>query len=198
MVENRVDWTKLAIKQDRIGNGNWNQRVTIFDRPYERTDENMEYYDGLIGDVGEPMAGVLPESGPGSRPRRSAANLAEPSIPAMAAVERNYDDLPDEVWMPLAQKKLVVLDDISQGEWERIHDMRKPFTPVKQSYQAPEEQPKVPNHKDYDRCLQNMQFMKEFHDGRIERPTPNEDLGKELEEIIEHPRILPPDDEDTK
>ena len=64
MVENRVDWTKLAIKQDRIGNGNWNQRVTIFDRRYERSDENMEYYDGLIGDVGEPMAGVLPESGP--------------------------------------------------------------------------------------------------------------------------------------
>ena len=171
--------------------------MTIFDRPYERSDENMEYYDGLIGDVGEPMAGVLPESGPGSRPRRSAMNLTEPSIPAMAAVARNYDDLPDEIWMPLAQKKLVILDDIAQGEWDKIQDIKRPMAPIKQFYQAQEEQPKVPNEADYDRCSQNMEFMKEFHDGRVEKPTPNQDLGKELEELSEHTKILPREDEDT-
>ena len=108
----------------------------------------MEYYDGRIGDVGEPLAGVLPESGPGSRPRRSAVNLNEPSVPAMAAVPSHYNDLPEEIWMPIAEKKQVILDEIGQGDWEQIQNIQKPLAPVKHAYHAPEEQPKVPSEQD--------------------------------------------------
>ena len=155
----------------------------------------MEYYDGLIGDVGEPLAGRIPEYGPGSRSRRSAVNLEEPSVPAMSAVVSQYNDLPDEIWTPVTERKLVILDDIEQGNWEKIQEIKRPL-PAKQSYPAPEEQPKVPSLKDYDRCLHNMECITDFHDARIKKPTPNEDLGKELEALSEHPRILPHEEAD--
>ena len=139
----------------------------------------------IIGDVAEPMAGVLPEPGPGSRPRRSAQNLSEPVIPAMAATINPINDLPDEIWMPSAGKKLVILDEIGQGNWEQIQDIRKTMAPANHIYHAPEEQPKVPRSDDYERCLRNMEFIQEFHDDKIGARAPSEDLGEELERLSE-------------
>ena len=94
--------------------------------------------------------------------------------------------------MPIAEKKLVILDEIGQGDWVQIQKIRKPVAPVKQAYHAPGEQPKVPNEQDYDRCLRNMEFIQEFHDDRIGARAPNEELGKELERISEHPKNITP------
>ena len=65
---------------------------------------------------------------------------------------------------------------------------------MKHVYHAPEEHPKVPKCDDYDRCLRNMEYIKEFHDDRIGAKAPTEDVGKELERISEHPRIYTPEE----